>query len=120
MAAGAKKGVFYGTSRRIFSVLCVDEAVRTTISKNICWTSHYSQRAYIHEPVPQKVASPDLAYFHIPLAEYASFDSSNFTGVKQEGIGSASVNSGFFTKHIYECIQYLVFIPDQISVLWSN
>ncbi|KAJ9562382.1 hypothetical protein OSB04_007542 [Centaurea solstitialis] len=41
--------------------------------------------------------APGLAYFHIPLPEYASFDSSNFTGVKQEGISSASVNSGFFT-----------------------
>nr|XP_043618213.1 probable inactive purple acid phosphatase 29 [Erigeron canadensis] len=38
-----------------------------------------------------------MAYFHIPLPEYAMFDSSNFTGVKQEGISSASVNSGFFT-----------------------
>ncbi|KAD2805665.1 hypothetical protein E3N88_39042 [Mikania micrantha] len=41
--------------------------------------------------------APALAYFHIPLPEYSSFDVSNFTGVKQEGIGSASVNSGFFT-----------------------
>lgn len=47
--------------------------------------------------MPQKEAAPGLAYFHIPLPEYASFDSSNFTGVKQEGISSASVNSGFFT-----------------------
>ncbi|KVH92377.1 probable inactive purple acid phosphatase 29 isoform X2 [Cynara cardunculus var. scolymus] len=44
-----------------------------------------------------KSKAPGLAYFHIPLPEYASFDSSNFTGVKQEGISSASVNSGFFT-----------------------
>ena len=48
-------------------------------------------------PVPQKEPAPGLAYFHIPLPKYASFDSSNFTGVKQEGISSASVNSGFFT-----------------------
>ncbi|KAI3704591.1 hypothetical protein L1987_74816 [Smallanthus sonchifolius] len=41
--------------------------------------------------------APGLAYFHIPLPEYAYFDSSNFTGVRQEGISSASVNSGFFT-----------------------
>ncbi|GKA32927.1 probable inactive purple acid phosphatase 29 [Tanacetum coccineum] len=41
--------------------------------------------------------APGLAYFHIPLPEYANFDSSNFTGVRQEGISSASVNSGFFT-----------------------
>ncbi|KAI3777227.1 hypothetical protein L1987_47025 [Smallanthus sonchifolius] len=45
----------------------------------------------------KKSKTPGLAYFHIPLPEYASFDSSNFTGVKQEGISSASVNSGFFT-----------------------
>ncbi|KAI3761002.1 hypothetical protein L1987_51407 [Smallanthus sonchifolius] len=45
----------------------------------------------------KKLKAPGLAYFHIPLPEYASFDSSNFTGVKQEGISSASVNSGFFT-----------------------
>jgi len=48
-------------------------------------------------PVPQKNPAPGLAYFHIPLPEYANFDSSNFTGVKQERISSASVNSGFFT-----------------------
>jgi hypothetical protein len=54
--------------------------------------------------VPQKESAPGLAYFHIPLPEYASFDSSNFTGVKLKpsgangnGISSASVNSGFFT-----------------------
>ena len=59
------------------------------------------QKAYISKPVPQKDAAPGLAYFHIPLPEYASFDSSNMTGVKQEpdgnGISSPSVNSGFFT-----------------------
>ena len=52
--------------------------------------------------MPQKEAAPGLAYFHIPLPEYTSFDSSNMTGVKMEtdggdGISSASVNSGFFT-----------------------
>ncbi|XP_054784595.1 probable inactive purple acid phosphatase 29 [Prosopis cineraria] len=60
-------------------------------------TSAKLERAYKDEPVPQKTAAPGLAYFHIPLPEYASFHSSNFTGVKQEKIGSASVNSGFFT-----------------------
>jgi len=52
-------------------------------------------------PMPQKDAAPGLTYFHIPLPEYASFDSSNMTGVKLEpdgnGISSPSVNSGFFT-----------------------
>lgn len=51
-------------------------------------------------PEGQKSAAPGLAYFHIPLPECASFDSSNFTGVKQEGISSASVNSGFFTTMV--------------------
>ncbi|CAL0317998.1 unnamed protein product [Lupinus luteus] len=65
-------------------------------------TSAKLQRAYKKGPVPQKEPAPALAYFHIPLPEYASFDSSNFTGVKLEGngsagISSASVNSGFFT-----------------------
>ncbi|KAK2649902.1 hypothetical protein Ddye_017391 [Dipteronia dyeriana] len=43
--------------------------------------------------------APGLAYFHIPLPEYASLESTNLTGVKLEpgGISSASVNSGFFT-----------------------
>lgn len=55
------------------------------------------QEEYKNGPLPQKQAAPGLAYFHIPLPEYASFDPSNFTGVKQEGISSPSVNSGFFT-----------------------
>lgn len=48
-------------------------------------------------PPAQKGSAPGLVYFHIPLPEFVSFDSSNFTGVKQEGISSPSVNSGFFT-----------------------
>ncbi|MED6206198.1 putative inactive purple acid phosphatase 29 [Stylosanthes scabra] len=60
-------------------------------------TSQKLQKEYKRAPLPQKQSAPGLAYFHIPLPEYASFDSSNFTGVKQEPISSASVNSGFFT-----------------------
>ncbi|KAM0012131.1 putative calcineurin-like phosphoesterase domain, ApaH type, phosphoesterase [Helianthus debilis subsp. tardiflorus] len=45
----------------------------------------------------KKSKAPALAYFHIPLPEFAYFNSSNYTGVRQEGISSASVNSGFFT-----------------------
>ncbi|KAK5812400.1 hypothetical protein PVK06_027829 [Gossypium arboreum] len=41
-----------------------------------------------------------LVYFHIPLPEFASFDVSNFTGVRQEGITLASINSGFFTTMV--------------------
>ncbi|GLT34258.1 hypothetical protein SLA2020_087820 [Shorea laevis] len=64
-------------------------------------TSAKLQKAYMSPPVAQKAAAPGIAYFHIPLPEFASFDSSNFTGVKQEeGISSASVNSGFFTTMI--------------------
>ncbi|PON49433.1 Phosphoesterase [Parasponia andersonii] len=58
------------------------------------------RRAYDSKPQAQKGPAPALAYFHIPLPEFASFDSSNFTGVKQEGISSASVNSGFFTTMV--------------------
>ncbi|XP_044491263.1 probable inactive purple acid phosphatase 29 isoform X1 [Mangifera indica] len=63
-------------------------------------TSAKLRREYMSKPAAQKTAAPGLAYFHIPLPEYASFDSSNFTGVKQEGISSASVNSGFFTTMV--------------------
>lgn len=55
------------------------------------------QNYYNLKPEPQKGAAPGLAYFHIPLPEYASFDSTNSTGVRQEGISSSAVNSGFFT-----------------------
>ncbi|KAK3012236.1 hypothetical protein RJ639_012245 [Escallonia herrerae] len=60
-------------------------------------TSIKLRKAYMNNPEAQKAPAPGLGYFHIPLPEYASFNSSNFTGVKQEGISSASVNSGFFT-----------------------
>lgn len=63
-------------------------------------TSHKLQKAYMNKPEAQKAPAPGLAYFHIPLPEYASFDASNFTGVKQEGISSASVNSGIFTTMV--------------------
>ncbi|KAJ8748570.1 hypothetical protein K2173_003471 [Erythroxylum novogranatense] len=63
-------------------------------------TSQRLQREYRSKPNPQKGTAPGLVYFHIPLPEFANFDSSNFTGVKQEGISSASVNSGFFTTMV--------------------
>ncbi|KAJ9171619.1 hypothetical protein P3X46_014957 [Hevea brasiliensis] len=63
-------------------------------------TSSNLRRAYMSNPEPQRGPAPGLVYFHIPLPEFASFDSSNFTGVKQEGISSASVNSGFFTTMV--------------------
>ncbi|ESW07341.1 hypothetical protein PHAVU_010G121500 [Phaseolus vulgaris] len=64
-------------------------------------TSAKLKKAYTSGPMPQKDAAPGLTYFHIPLPEYAIFDSSNMIGVKLEpdgdGISSASVNSGFFS-----------------------
>lgn len=59
-------------------------------------TSKKLKTAYMSKPQPQKQPAPGLAYFHIPLPEYGSFDASNSTGVNQEGISSASINSGFF------------------------
>ncbi|CAO2816398.1 unnamed protein product [Amaranthus hypochondriacus] len=63
-------------------------------------TSRRLKREYMDRPEPQKESAPGLVYFHIPLPEYASFDKSNFTGVKQEGISSPRVNSGFFTSMV--------------------
>ncbi|KAM0945548.1 putative calcineurin-like phosphoesterase domain, ApaH type, phosphoesterase [Dioscorea sansibarensis] len=55
------------------------------------------QNLYMRKPEPQKEPAPGLVYFHIPLPEFISFDASNMSGIKQEEISSASVNSGFFT-----------------------
>lgn len=63
-------------------------------------TSAKLRKAYTSKPQAQKAPAPGLTFFHIPLPEFASFDSSNFTGVRQEGISSASVNSGFFTTMV--------------------
>ncbi|XP_015058586.1 probable inactive purple acid phosphatase 29 [Solanum pennellii] len=63
-------------------------------------TSRKLKKTYLHYSNARKAPAPGLAYFHIPLPEYASFDSSNFTGVRQEGISSASINSGFFTTMV--------------------
>ncbi|XP_072967178.1 probable inactive purple acid phosphatase 29 [Typha angustifolia] len=63
-------------------------------------TSSDLQKKYMSKPQAQKDAAPGLAYFHIPLPEYSEFDASNFTGVKQEGISSPSINSGFFTTMV--------------------
>ncbi|KAL3739779.1 hypothetical protein ACJRO7_021107 [Eucalyptus globulus] len=61
-------------------------------------TSLELQRAYMSKPEAQEAPAPGLAYFHIPLPEFTNVvNSSNYTGVKQEPISSASVNSGFFT-----------------------
>ncbi|KAL0538248.1 hypothetical protein IC582_027259 [Cucumis melo] len=63
-------------------------------------TSAKLKRAYMNKPFPQKTAAPGLTFFHIPLPEFSSFDASNYTGVRQEGISSPSVNSGFFTSMV--------------------
>jgi hypothetical protein len=58
------------------------------------------QTNYTNEEPKQKEPAPALAYFHIPLPEFSSFTASNITGVKQEGISSPSINSGFFTSMV--------------------
>lgn len=63
-------------------------------------TSAKLQAAYKSEPAAQKESAPGLVYFHIPLPEFSSFDASNMTGVKQEGISSPQINSGFFTTMV--------------------
>ncbi|KAF8033047.1 hypothetical protein BT93_D1819 [Corymbia citriodora subsp. variegata] len=64
-------------------------------------TSMKLQRAYMSKAEAQEAPAPGLVYFHIPLPEYANVvDSLNYTGVKQDPISSASVNSGFFTTMV--------------------
>ncbi|XP_030512816.1 probable inactive purple acid phosphatase 29 isoform X3 [Rhodamnia argentea] len=63
-------------------------------------TSVELQRAYMSEPEAQEAPAPGLVYFHIPVPEYASVNSSNYTGVNQDGISSPRVNSGFFTTMV--------------------
>ncbi|KAF0924411.1 hypothetical protein E2562_010078 [Oryza meyeriana var. granulata] len=63
-------------------------------------TSSSLQTKYMKEQPKQKEAAPGLVYFHIPLPEFSSFTASNFTGVKQEGISSPSINSGFFASMV--------------------
>jgi len=55
------------------------------------------QLAYKNKVPAQPQAAPALAYFHIPLPEFSNLGPSDFTGVKQEGISSARINSGFLT-----------------------
>ncbi|KAH7692638.1 Metallo-dependent phosphatases protein [Dioscorea alata] len=59
--------------------------------------SSHLQNLFMSKPEPQKEPAPGLVYFHIPLPEFSSLDTLKISGVKQEGISSASVNSGFFT-----------------------
>ncbi|KAM0873772.1 hypothetical protein ACQ4PT_037846 [Festuca glaucescens] len=63
-------------------------------------TSASLQKNYTNEHPRQKDRTPALAYFHIPLPEFGSFTASNMTGVRQEGISSASINSGFYTTMV--------------------
>jgi hypothetical protein len=67
------------------------------------WFQHTSsrlQRKYMDENPKQKEPAPSMAFFHIPLPEFNDFTAANFTGVKQEGISSASINSGFFATMV--------------------
>ncbi|KAL1080815.1 hypothetical protein V6Z11_D09G020500 [Gossypium hirsutum] len=52
-------------------------------------TSAKLQSAYMRPPMAKKSFAPGLV-----------FDASNFTGVRQEGISSATINSGFFTTMV--------------------
>ncbi|NP_001344637.1 hypothetical protein Zm00014a_002546 [Zea mays] len=63
-------------------------------------TSSSLQAKYMNKNPKQKEPAPGLVFFHIPLPEFSSFTASNFTGVKQEGISSASINSGFFASMV--------------------
>ncbi|XP_062198942.1 probable inactive purple acid phosphatase 29 isoform X2 [Phragmites australis] len=63
-------------------------------------TSSRLQRKYMDENPKQKEPAPGLVFFHIPLPEFSSFTATNFTGVKQEGISSPSINSGFFATMV--------------------
>jgi hypothetical protein len=58
------------------------------------------QRKYMDENPKQKEPAPSMAFFHIPLPEFNDFTAASFTGVKQEGISSASINSGFFATMV--------------------
>lgn len=53
--------------------------------------------AYRKQAPAQAQAAPALAYFHIPLPEFSNLEPGHITGVKQEGISSADINSGFLT-----------------------
>lgn len=55
------------------------------------------QSAYMKKTPAKPQPAPALPYFHIPLPEYSLLAPTNFTGVKQESISSASINSGFLT-----------------------
>ncbi|XP_024380925.1 probable inactive purple acid phosphatase 29 [Physcomitrium patens] len=55
------------------------------------------QLAYLNDAPAQPQPAPSLAYFHIPLPEYSNLAPGQFKGVKQEGISSAQINSGFLT-----------------------
>ncbi|XP_051123864.1 probable inactive purple acid phosphatase 29 [Andrographis paniculata] len=58
------------------------------------WFQKTSSRLQASNP------APGLAYFHIPLPEFESFDKPNITGVRQEDTGSPMVNSGFLTTMV--------------------
>ncbi|KAF5733403.1 inactive purple acid phosphatase 29 isoform X2 [Tripterygium wilfordii] len=58
-------------------------------SKNL---SKFGFKAHLKSSKKEYTA-PGLAYFHIPLPEFKSFDSSNATGERQEGTDSLKVNS---------------------------
>ncbi|XP_071739139.1 probable inactive purple acid phosphatase 29 [Rutidosis leptorrhynchoides] len=63
------------------------------------WFKQMSEK--LRESSEALYSAPGLAYFHIPLPEYERINWSDVTGVRQEGISSASVHSGFYTMLAY-------------------
>ena len=61
-----------------------------------CEKVMFFQAVYRSEPAAQKESAPGLAYFHIPLPEFNTFNEQNIVGVKKEDVCTANVNSGFF------------------------
>ncbi|KAH7441435.1 hypothetical protein KP509_03G038200 [Ceratopteris richardii] len=58
------------------------------------------QAEFRSAPHSQNTSAPSFVYFHIPVREFVEFGESNMTGIRQEGIGSSDLNSGFFSAMV--------------------
>jgi hypothetical protein len=86
--------IWYENKKRIDSCVDRDQLGVLKMESGICWQAEYRRSAQINT---SSTAAPGLAFFHIPLPEFATFtNQSNMVGVKQEGISSPFWNSGFF------------------------
>ncbi|OEL19973.1 putative inactive purple acid phosphatase 29 [Dichanthelium oligosanthes] len=79
----------------------MDAAIAPVIDMKLPWVAvvgnhDQEDKVYMNYYPRQNEPAPGMAFFHIPLPEFSSFTSNNFTGVKQEEISSPSINSGFF------------------------